>query len=175
MLLLVEGISRYPLLAANLAGHADISSESASVASPGQSDDPSESANVVTRLVIYRSLHEVWVYQGTTKIKTYPVAVGRDGWETPTGDYQVRQLIKDPRWINPITGEAIASGDPKNPLGHYWIGFWTDGDKWIGLHGTPDPKSVGKAESHGCIRMYSQDIEELFPQVRKGTPVTVLE
>lgn len=165
MLLVVGGISKSPLytrtfdlVAQRITGQADISSVSPSP---------------VTRLVIYRSLHQVWVYQDTNLVKTYPIAVGRDGWETPTGTYQVRQLIKDPRWIHPITGETIEGGDPKNPLGHYWIGFWTDGKNWIGFHGTPEPGSVGKSESHGCIRMYSQDVEELYHQVKIGTTVTV--
>jgi lipoprotein-anchoring transpeptidase ErfK/SrfK len=83
-------------------------------------------------------------------------------------------MLENPTWIHPLTGKSIAGGSPENPLGHYWIGFWTNGTNWVGFHGTPEPNSVGKASSHGCIRMYNKDIEELFHKVRVGTPVTVV-
>ncbi|BAY34728.1 ErfK/YbiS/YcfS/YnhG family protein [Nostoc carneum NIES-2107] len=127
-----------------------------------------------THLVISVSRRQVSLYRGKAKIKSYPIAVGRQGWETPTGNFQVRQMFTDPTWINPLTGESIAGGDPENPLGRYWIGFWTDGKNWVGFHGTPNPESVGKAASHGCIRMYGNDVQQLFSQVRVGTPVTVI-
>jgi lipoprotein-anchoring transpeptidase ErfK/SrfK len=166
LLLVVGGLSKFPLLTT--------ASSLATSSYAGDVDAAPISSRPVTRLVIHRSLYQVWAYKDDIMVKAYPVAVGRSGWETPTGDYQVRQLIQNPVWVNPITGEEIAAGSPKNPLGHYWIGFWTDGDKWIGLHGTPDPKSIGKADSHGCIRMYSQDVEELFHQVQVGTTVSVV-
>jgi lipoprotein-anchoring transpeptidase ErfK/SrfK len=127
-----------------------------------------------TRLEISLSRRQVTLYQENTTIKSYPVAVGRSGWETPTGNFQVLQKLQNPKWINPFTGEAIPGGDPENPLGEYWIGFWTNGKDWIGFHGTPNPSSVGEAASHGCIRMYNKDVEELFHQVSLGTPVTVV-
>lgn len=127
-----------------------------------------------TRLEISLSRRRVTLYRGTTKIKSYPVAVGRRGWETPTGSFQVIQMKKNPTWIHPWTGKAIPGGHPKNPLGRYWIGFWTNGTNYIGLHGTPNPESIGKAVSHGCVRMYNQDIQELFNQVDAQTVITVL-
>lgn len=126
------------------------------------------------RLEISRSHHRVTIYQGKTPVKSYPVAVGRSGWETPVGNFQVLEMLENPTWIHPLTGKSIAGGSPQNPLGHYWIGFWTNGTNWIGFHGTPDPSSVGKAASHGCVRMYNKDVEELFHQVHIGTPVTVV-
>lgn len=138
---------------------------------------PQPSYNSVTepiRLEISRSHHQVTVYQGKTSLKSYPVAVGRSGWETPVGNFQVIQMMKNPTWINPLTDKSISGGSPQNPLGRYWIGFWTNGRNWVGFHGTPDPTSVGQAASHGCIRMYSKDVEELFYQVHIGTPVTVV-
>jgi lipoprotein-anchoring transpeptidase ErfK/SrfK len=82
-------------------------------------------------------------------------------------------MLQEPAWIHPLTGMAFPASDSHNPLGHYWIAFWTDGKDCIGFHGTRHPKTVGKPSSHGCIRMYDKDIEELFWQVRLGTPVTV--
>ncbi|MBE9212262.1 L,D-transpeptidase [Plectonema cf. radiosum LEGE 06105] len=74
-----------------------------------------------------------------------------------------------------MTGKAITGGAPENPLGTHWIGFWTDGQNWVGFHGTPNPETVGKAVSHGCLRMYNRDIKELFQLVNLGTPVTVIQ
>lgn len=135
---------------------------------------PSDTNTQITRLEISLSRRQVTSYQNNKPIKTYPVAVGKAGWETPKGSFKVMQMRQNPKWINPLTGEAILGGDPENPLGRRWIGFWTDGKNWIGLHGTPDPSSVGKAASHGCVRMHNKDIEELFTKVRPGIPVTVV-
>jgi lipoprotein-anchoring transpeptidase ErfK/SrfK len=128
------------------------------------------------RLEIRLSRRQVTLYRGTTAVKNYAIAVGRPGWETPTGVYEVKQMIKNPTWVNPLRkGAVIPGGDPENPLGRYWIGFWTDGKNWIGFHGTPNPRSVGRAASHGCIRMYNKDVEDLFKQVTLGTVVTVVK
>ncbi|NJO40862.1 MAG: L,D-transpeptidase [Cyanobacteria bacterium CRU_2_1] len=118
---------------------------------------------------------EVSVYRGDVKIKSYPIGIGRAGWETPIGTFEVNQMRENPTWISPFTGERIPGGDPRNPLGNYWIGFWTDGYYSVGFHGTPDSGTIGNAESHGCIHMYDQDLEELYQQVNIGTPVTVIQ
>lgn len=128
------------------------------------------------RLEIHLSRRQVTLYRGETPLKSYAIAVGRPGWETPVGSYEVKQMIKNPTWIHPLQkGVVIPGGDPENPLGRYWIGFWTDGKNWIGFHGTPTPRSVGRAASHGCVRMYNKDVEELFKQVTLGTVVTVVK
>ncbi len=126
------------------------------------------------RLEISLSQRRLVVYQGQTPVRTYSVAVGRPGWETPVGQFQVREMIRDPAWKNPFNGTVIAGGHPRNPLGRRWIGFWSDGKNWIGLHGTPHPDSIGQAISHGCVRMHNRDIEELFETIRPGTPVIVV-
>lgn len=125
------------------------------------------------RLEISLKHRQLTLYRGNTKIKSYPIAIGQLGWETPTGQFQVIDMKESPTWINPLTNQTIPGDDPKNPLGHFWIAFYTDGHKWIGFHGTPNPETVGKAASHGCIRMYNEDVEELFYQVSTGTPVSV--
>ena len=140
----------------------------------GTTNSSSDVVTQPTRLEISVGRRQVTLYRENIPIKSYPVAVGRSGWETPTGNFQVMQMLQNPKWINPLTDEAIPGGDPENPLGRYWIGFWTNGKNWIGLHGTPTPGSVGRAASHGCVRMYNKDIEELFAQVSVGTPVTVV-
>lgn len=139
-----------------------------------KSTDAYNSVTEPTRLEISLRRREVTVYKGKSRIKSYPIAVGRPGWETPTGNFRVRQMFQNPTWIHPFKNESIPGGDPENPLGNYWIGFWTDGKNSIGFHGTPNPESVGKPASHGCIRMYNKDVEELFHQVNLGTSVTVV-
>ena len=127
----------------------------------------------VTRLEVSISRRTVTAFNGETRLKTYPVAVGREGWSSPIGEHRVLQAIEYPAWQNPFTGDVIASKDPENPLGDRWIGFWTNGKDWSGFHGTPNRSSVGTAASHGCIRMYNEDVRELFSQVKIGTIVKV--
>ncbi|MEO0406908.1 MAG: L,D-transpeptidase [Cyanobacteria bacterium P01_A01_bin.135] len=124
------------------------------------------------QLVLRLSDRRVYLYRGETVEVSYPVAVGKAGWETPVGSYEVMTMIENPSWENPFTGDVIPAG-PNNPLGQRWIGFWTDGNNFIGFHGTPNEGSVGRAASHGCVRMYNRDIQELFTLVAVGMPVTV--
>ncbi|HEY9888712.1 MAG TPA: L,D-transpeptidase [Candidatus Obscuribacterales bacterium] len=126
-----------------------------------------------SRLVLRRSARQLDVYQGDRLLATYPVAIGRSGWETPVGEFTIQQRIPHPTWQHPFTGELVPPG-PENPLGARWLGFWTDGVNAIGFHGTPDEASVGKAISHGCVRLRHSDVVALYRQVRVGTPVTVL-
>ena len=123
-------------------------------------------------LIIKLSDRRVYVYRDHQLQMSYPIAVGREGWETPVGEYKVIQMIKNPIWEHPLTGEIIPPG-PDNPLGERWIGFWTDGKNYIGFHGTPNTETVGQAASHGCIRMFNQDVLALFEKVKIGTPVIV--
>lgn len=124
------------------------------------------------QLIIRLSDRRVYVYRRDRLLASYPIAVGREGWETPTGEYKVIQKIQEPSWEHPFTGEIIPPG-PDNPLGVRWIGFWTDGTNYIGFHGTPNEDTVGQAASHGCIRMLNQDVLLLFDKVTIGTPVIV--
>lgn len=125
------------------------------------------------RLVLRLSDRRVDYYHGETLIASYPVAVGREGWETPTGEFAVRQKVANPTWQHPFTNAIVPPG-PDNPLGVRWIGFWTDGRNAIGFHGTPDESLIGQAVSHGCVRMRNADVVALFEQVTVGTPVIVL-
>ncbi len=116
---------------------------------------------------------KVYVYKDGKPIANYPVAIGKKGWETPTGEWYVMEKITNPGWTNFKNGSTVAPGK-KNPLGERWIGFWTDGKDTIGFHGTPDVKSIGKAVSHGCVRMLDKDVKEIFPLVKVGTTVKVV-
>jgi len=124
------------------------------------------------RLILNLRDRRVYFYQGDRLIVSYPVAIGRQGWETPTGEFEVIQMVPHPTWQHPFTEEIIPPG-PKNPLGVRWIGFWTDGTNFIGFHGTPNEELIGQAVSHGCVRMRNADITALFEQVDVGIPVIV--
>jgi lipoprotein-anchoring transpeptidase ErfK/SrfK len=130
---------------------------------------PIEAVNVVLKL----RERKAYVYQGERVLATYPVAIGRKGRETPTGEWQVMETIVNPGWTNFNTGAIVPPG-PKNPMGTRWIAFWTDGQDTIGFHGTPDVKSVGKAVSNGCVRMYDKDVRAMYSLVRVGTIVRVV-
>jgi lipoprotein-anchoring transpeptidase ErfK/SrfK len=130
---------------------------------------PIEAVNLILKL----KERKVYVYQGDRVIATYPVAVGRKGHETPTGEWQILETIVNPGWTNFNTGAVVPPG-PRNPMGKRWMAFWTDGVDTIGFHGTPDVKSVGKAVSNGCVRMYNQDVQAMYAFVKVGTIVRVV-
>ncbi|WP_442944508.1 L,D-transpeptidase [Nostoc sp.] len=129
-------------------------------------------ANVKTQVVVDLSDRRTYVYAGDEVIASYPIAVGKKGWETPTGSFQVIHMRHYPIWRHPITGKVFEAGTD-SPLGDRWIGFWSDGRNEIGFHGTPDIDLVGTAVSHGCLRMRNSDVRLLYEQVSLGTTVLV--
>jgi lipoprotein-anchoring transpeptidase ErfK/SrfK len=98
-------------------------------------------------------------------LKTYPIAVGADVSRSPEGDFTVINRLENPTYYAP--GKVIGPGK-ENPIGTRWMGL---SKKGYGIHGTNVPSSIGKAASHGCIRMRRHDLEELFTMVRVGDKV----
>jgi L,D-transpeptidase ErfK/SrfK len=133
--------------------------------------NPEEVMNM--KLVLKLGSRQVHVYQQNQLVASFPVAIGKKGWETPTGEFEIIQMIENPSWQNPWTGK-VTPPSPNGPLGERWIGFWTDGKNFIGFHGTPGEQLIGQAVSHGCVRMKNKDIKELFKLVSLGIPVTVV-
>ncbi len=125
-------------------------------------------------LVLNLKEKHVYVYKGDKVLTKYPVAIGKKGWETPVGEWYVMEKIENPGWTSFKDGKTKIKPGPKNPLGERWIGFWTDGKDMIGFHGTPDVNSIGKAISHGCVRMHNRDVKALFPLIKVGTTVKVV-
>lgn len=123
-------------------------------------------------LVVDLSDRRVSLYKNNVLQASYEIAVGKAGWETPTGSFQILNMQENPIWQNPLTGEMVTNPS-ENPLGSRWIGFWSDGKHQIGFHGTNQNELIGQAVSHGCIRMRDAEIQALFSQVISGTPVTV--
>jgi lipoprotein-anchoring transpeptidase ErfK/SrfK len=145
-----------------------------STVSPAISASNNQQPIVATvNLIIKLKQKHVYVYKGDKLVTKYPIAIGKKGWETPTGEWQVMEKIKNPAWTNFKTGEVLAPGG-ENPLGSRWIGFWTDGENVIGFHGTSDLKSIGTAASHGCVRMFNRNVKALYRIVKVGTTVKVV-
>jgi lipoprotein-anchoring transpeptidase ErfK/SrfK len=101
-------------------------------------------------------------------LRIYEVAVGAANSPSPTGTFSIANRLENPAYYHP--GVVIEPG-PNNPLGNRWIGLDVKG---FGIHGTNVPSSIGKAASHGCIRMRRTDLEELFTMVAVGDTVRIL-
>jgi L,D-transpeptidase ErfK/SrfK len=156
---------------------------------------PSEGANVTVPAVfvlprgrlpsgIIVNLAEMRLYyfksakEGRPRFWTCPVGVGREGYSTELSIYTVLSKVKDPIWVVP---PSVLKEDPElppqvppgpdNPLGKYILRF---SRLSYGIHGTNRPWGVGRRVSHGCIRLYSEDIASLFPLVPVGTLVRII-
>ena len=129
-------------------------------------------ADAKTQVVVDLSDRRTYVYAGDEVIASYPIAIGKKGWETPTGSFQVIHMRHYPIWRHPITGKVFEAGTD-SPLGDRWIGFWSDGRNEIGFHGTPEIDLLGTAVSHGCLRMRNSDVRLLYEQVSLKTTVLV--
>lgn len=119
---------------------------------------------------------------GTREVTTYPIGIGKEGWDTPYAKTRIIEKKKNPSWRPPksIREEHEAKGDPlplvvkagpDNPLGHRAMRL---GLPSYLIHGTNKPAGVGMRVSHGCIRLYPEDIESLFSQVNLGTRVQII-
>lgn len=124
------------------------------------------------KLIIDLSDRQIYFYAHGVLVSHYEIAVGRSGWETPAGEFQVINMQTNPAWQHPFTGAVIQAG-AENPLGSRWIGFWTDGTHQIGLHGTNQEDLIGQAVSHGCIRLREADIQALYDRISLDMPVIV--
>jgi lipoprotein-anchoring transpeptidase ErfK/SrfK len=111
-------------------------------------------------------------------IESFPVAIGRKAYATPTGIFAVTDKVADPHyiqfdWNDPSRVIRTIPPGKDNPLGRRWIEF-ASGDGWqIGFHGTPHPELLGQAVSHGCVRMRNEDVVKVYDHVRVGTVVIV--
>jgi L,D-transpeptidase ErfK/SrfK len=133
--------------------------------------------------------HRLYYFPKTKKgekpvVITYPVSIGKMDWSTPLGETRVISKQKNPAWYPPesVRKEHLANGDPlpkvvpagpDNPLGDYAMRLAVGGGSYM-LHGTNNPMAVGMAITHGCIRMYPEDVAALFPLVPVGTKVWLI-
>jgi L,D-transpeptidase ErfK/SrfK len=140
-------------------------------------------------IVVNLPEHRLYYYpkpkrDGSRVVITYPVRIGKMDWRTPLGVTHVIQKQKDPVWYPPesVRKEHAAAGDPlparvppgpDNPLGNYAMRLAAGNGTYL-IHGTNNPIAVGLAVTHGCIRMYPDDVAALFPLISVGTPVRLI-
>jgi lipoprotein-anchoring transpeptidase ErfK/SrfK len=127
-------------------------------------------------IIVNRGAFQLTLYKNLKPVKTYGIAVGQVGLETPAGLYHIQNKAINPAWHVPnsawagsLAGTVIPGGVPENPLKARWMGIF-DG---AGIHGTDATGSIGSAASHGCIRMLIPDVIQLYDQVDVGAPVYI--
>jgi lipoprotein-anchoring transpeptidase ErfK/SrfK len=121
------------------------------------------------RIVVSLINHKLVLFEGERVLRVYDVAVGKRSTPSPQGKFAIINRVPNPTWYGP--GTVVAPGK-SNPLGSRWMGLSAKG---YGIHGTNVPTSIGKAASHGCIRMRKDDLEELFAMVTVGTVVELVD
>jgi lipoprotein-anchoring transpeptidase ErfK/SrfK len=126
-------------------------------------------------LTLDRSTFTLRLWKHLKLAKTYTVAVGMEGLETPEGLYAIQEKEENPVWHVPtsdwagsLAGQTIPPG-PSNPIKARWMGIY----EGAGIHGTEETYSLGSAASHGCVRMAIPDVEELYDEVEVGTPIFI--
>jgi lipoprotein-anchoring transpeptidase ErfK/SrfK len=126
-------------------------------------------------LTLDRSTFTLRLWKHLKLAKTYTVAVGMEGLETPEGLYAIQEKEENPVWHVPtsdwagsLAGQTIPPG-PSNPIKARWMGIF----EGAGIHGTEETYSLGSAASHGCVRMAIPDVEELYDEVEVGTPIFI--
>ena len=127
-------------------------------------------------IIVNRSAFQLTLYKDLKPAKTYGIAVGQVGLETPAGLYHIQNKAVNPAWSVPnsdwagdLAGTVVPGGTPENPLKARWLGIF-DG---AGIHGTDAASSIGTAASHGCVRMRIPDVIELYDQVPVGAPIYI--
>jgi lipoprotein-anchoring transpeptidase ErfK/SrfK len=125
------------------------------------------------RLEVNVAERELYVYRNDERIATHPVAVGTSEWPTQTGEWTIGQVVFNPRWTPPEEEwardeEVVEPGDPENPLGHAQLVY----DAPRSIHGTNEPESLGKAASHGSIRIANDVVVRLARMVMESGGAT---
>jgi lipoprotein-anchoring transpeptidase ErfK/SrfK len=128
-----------------------------------------------TYITIDRAHFRLRLWKNLKLARTYTIAVGRQGLETPAGQYEIDDKQVNPSWHVPnsawagdLAGRVIPPG-PDDPIKARWMGFYNG----AGIHGTEEISSLGSAASHGCIRMAIPDVEQLYELVPLHTPIYV--
>ena len=126
-------------------------------------------------LTLDRETFTLRLWKNLKLAKTYTVAVGQEGLETPAGLYHIEEKQENPSWHVPdsawagdLAGQVIPPG-PEDPIKARWMAIF----EGAGIHGTEETESLGSAASHGCVRMSIPDVIELYPQVEVGTPIYI--
>ena len=145
---------------------AQSANQSATTNVPAAAQEPA----ATTKRVIVVSLedHKLALVEDGKVKKVYSVAVGKPSTPSPVGTFTIARRVMNPTYSH--DGRTVPPG-PNNPVGTRWMGLSIPG---YGIHGTNVPSSIGKAASHGCIRMAKKDLEELYPMVEVGDTVELI-
>jgi lipoprotein-anchoring transpeptidase ErfK/SrfK len=146
------------LMAVALVATAEALCQERQAASPAVAED----AEPQRRIVVSIPDRKLALIEDGRVVKVYPTAVGRATSPTPSGTFTIVQRISNPAWYG--AGKVVAPGK-SNPLGTRWLGL---SRKSYGIHGTNEPRSIGRNASHGCVRMRNRDVEDLFARVAVG-------
>lgn len=123
-------------------------------------------------LVIDKSKFVLQVMREREEVARFPVGLGFQG-STPEGNFVIANMIENPTWYN--RGDPVPPGVAENPLGSRWMGLARGDTATVyGIHATPEPESIGREASRGCIRMRPRDVELLFTWCAMGTPVIIV-
>jgi lipoprotein-anchoring transpeptidase ErfK/SrfK len=126
-----------------------------------------------TRIEVDLTARQLTVFDGDTRVGTYKVAIGSSQWPTQTGEWSITQVVWNPEWLPPKDEAWAEAKDPKkpgapdNPLGRAQLVY----DPPRTVHGTDDPRSIGKAVSHGSIRLSNADVVKVARQLMEATGV----
>ena len=139
---------------------------------------PDKLPGAVTRVEVDKTKRQVRAYgEGDVLLAVYPATVGSSDRPAPEGDWAVRTTAPNPTYTydpsrltfgKASQGKLTIKAGPNNPVGSTWIDLTKD---TYGIHGTPDPRLVGKTASHGCVRLTNWDARQLSLAVKKGTKV----
>jgi lipoprotein-anchoring transpeptidase ErfK/SrfK len=141
--------------------------QTAAAGQPAVAGTP-EAAQVKRMIVVSLEDRKLALIEDGKVEKIYTVAIGKPSTPSPTGTFTIQRRVKDPVYRH--EGKVVEPG-PGNPVGSRWMGLSIKG---YGIHGTNAPKSIGKAASHGCIRMGKADVEDLFDRVQVGDTVELI-
>lgn len=119
------------------------------------------------RIVVSIPDRKLALIENGAVVKIYRVTTGRESSPTPMGTFTIVNRVANPTYYQP--GKVIPPGK-KNPVGERWIGL---SKKHYAIHGTDEPRSIGRVASHGCVRMGAKDVKELFARVRIGDVVEI--
>jgi len=134
--------------------------------------------NIGKAILVVLKYRKIYLYKNTTVQKKYRCAVGTRSYPTPTGKFKITAKRYRPTWVNPAPNgwganmPARIGPGPRNPLGTRALNLSASG---IRIHGTYKTSSIGRAASHGCMRMLRKDVEDLYKRVSVGTPVYIVK
>lgn len=146
---------------------------------PAAKDQSTGNAAPSASVKIDTKTNMLGVFEADKLVAAYPVTIGSAQTASPIGEWKVTQITKLPRfrWDEQMLKHGVRSGNfhmlppgPNSPVGVIWIAL---NKKGIGLHGTNEPETIGRAASHGCVRLSNWDVVRLAQKVKRGVPVSI--